>query len=207
MIAGIGAQIAFPALGLAVIGTVGGKEGSAWGEGTGLKTEAAANALLFVHDPHVAKVGVRFQCIDWTYLHTGGLDALTALLNRQIIWKGGEGILHDLDPGEREALPTFVDQGTGQHAAQTALAFLDIHQQIPVGGWNQGFGRKNLCWDRRVGWHGCVGFALRLSPKGWRRDIVCRPTAANSGHNHNGPSYFDKVSASNSPVSSLLTIH
>jgi hypothetical protein len=136
MIRGVGAQIAFPTFELVAIRVVGGKKGPAWSEGASSETEAAANAFLFVHYPHMAVLGICCQRTCGTYLHTGGIDALAALLDRQIIGEGGEGILYDLDSGERQALHTFVDQGTGQHAAQTSLAFGNIHQEISVGRWN-----------------------------------------------------------------------
>jgi hypothetical protein len=84
----------------------------------------------------MAMLGICCQRTGRTYLHTGGIDALAALLNRQIVGKGSEGVLHDLDPGEGEALHTFVDQRASEHAARTPLAFLHVHQKIPVGWWN-----------------------------------------------------------------------
>jgi hypothetical protein len=117
VIGGVGAEIAFAALGLIVVGWVGCQKGPAWRKGASFEAQAAANAYLFVHPSHIAMIGVCCQRTRWTDLHTGRLDALAAWLDGQIIWKGLEGVLHDLDPGEREALHTFVDQGTGQHAA------------------------------------------------------------------------------------------
>jgi hypothetical protein len=101
MIRPIGAQVAFPTLGLTVIRFIGCQKGSGGFERASAITEAAANTFLFIHDSHIAVPGIWFQRICRTHLHTGGIDTLTALRDSQITWKGREGILHDLYSGER----------------------------------------------------------------------------------------------------------
>ena len=87
-----------------------------------------------------------------------------------------------------------MDQRTGEHTAWTSLAFLYVHQEIPICGWNLTCRNKNLSSSGRVG---------------WRRALICRETIAStsSRHDNNGSSDFEEISASNTRAISLLTIH
>jgi len=76
----------------------------------GVDTFPAAVTQRLIHDPDVAVIAVSSQCAGGAGLYTEGIGALPADTDGDVIGKGFECTLHDLNPGKGWIVDPFVYQ-------------------------------------------------------------------------------------------------
>ena len=96
-------------------------------EGASAEAGPAADALRLIDHSHIAALCLNVTRAGRTVLNAKRRRALSALAQVQIFRKAGKGILRDLYSGQGIIAFPFVDKGTGNHTAATAVAFLRVY--------------------------------------------------------------------------------